>query len=162
MSDEKKKLSWREIDKLKDASGFAKVRRKYERKEGFSGSENKKAKEKYLKELEKLFSGKSNREKEEFLKKIHLAVGKKDFKKMVLEFYRKFGLPESARDLLLFLNVEEKELITKILEKIKENFSGFSMQERQGLIAKLKSLGLSLKDEMLSYKIEKLLKELSV
>ncbi|MFN3406248.1 MAG: hypothetical protein ACK40E_00745, partial [Caldimicrobium sp.] len=147
---------------LKDASGFAKLRRKYERKESASERENKKAKEKYLKELEKLFSVKNNGEKEEFLKKIHLAVGKKDFKKLVLEFYQKFGLPESARDLLLFLNIEEKELIMSILEKIKKNFSEYSLQERQGLIAKLKSLGLSLKDEMLSYKIEKLLKELNI
>ncbi|MFN3504855.1 MAG: hypothetical protein ACK4Y7_01415 [Caldimicrobium sp.] len=160
MADDKKKLSWREIDKLKDASGLAKLRRKYERKEGISEKENKKAKEKYLKELEKLFSSKNNGEKEEFLRKIHLTVGKKDFKKLVLEFYQKFGLPESARDLLLFLNVEEKELIVNILEKIKDKFSEFSLQERQGIIAKLKSLGLSLKDEMLSYKIEKVLKEL--
>lgn len=161
MADERKKLSWREIDKLKDASGLTKLRRKLEKKEKTAPKEDKKAKERYMKELEKLFSSKNDTGKEEFLKKIHQSVGKKDFKKLVLEFYHKFGLPDSARDLLLFLDVDEKELFLNILEKIKEKFSEFNLQERQGLIAKLKSLSMSLKDDLLSFRIERLLKELT-
>ncbi|MFN3921284.1 MAG: hypothetical protein ACK4K4_02660 [Caldimicrobium sp.] len=161
MSEERKKLSWREIDKLKDASGLTKLRRKFEKQDKTNHREDKKAKERYIKELEKLFSTKSDGEKEEYLEKIHQAVGKKDFKKLVLEFYQKFGLPDKARDLLLFLDVDEKELILSILEKIKENFSEFTFQERQGLLAKLRSLGMSLKDDFLSFKIERLLKELT-
>ncbi|MFN4132595.1 MAG: hypothetical protein ACK4GE_05915 [Caldimicrobium sp.] len=161
MAEEKKKLSWREIDKLKDASGLTKLRRKLEKQDKTNPREDKRAKERYIKELEKLFSTKSDGEKEEYLEKIHQAVGKKDFKKLVLEFYKKFGLPDKARDLLLFLDVDEKELILSILEKIKENFSEFTFQERQGLLAKLRSLGMSLKDDFLAFKIERILKELT-
>ncbi len=162
MTEERKKRSWREIDKLKDASGLSKLRKKREKEEKTSPTEDKKIKDKYLKELEKLFSSKNDTEKEERLKKLHHLVGKREFKKLVLEFYEKFGLPDEARDLLLFLDIDEKELLLKVLDKIKDNFSNYNLQERQGMIAKLKSLSLSLKDEILSFKVEKLLKELAL
>lgn len=41
MADERKKLSWREIDKLKDASGLTKLRRKLEKKEKTAPKEDK-------------------------------------------------------------------------------------------------------------------------
>ncbi len=161
MSDEKKRLSWREIDKLKDSSGLAKLRRKLEREEKSSIREDKKAKEKYLKELEKLFSGKENGEKEEFLKRLHQSTGKKDFQKLLLEFYEKFGLPDTARDLMLFLDASNKDIIYQTLEKIKEKFTEFNLSEKQGIFAKLKTLKLSTKDEVVAFKTEKLLRELS-
>ncbi|MEZ0344276.1 MAG: hypothetical protein ABWJ99_05700 [Caldimicrobium sp.] len=161
MSEERRKLSWREIDKLKDSSGLAKLRRKLEKGERTPLKEDKKAKERYLKELEKLFSGKGNGEKEDFLNKLHQSTGKRDFQKLLLEFYKKFGLPDSARDLILFLNAESKEILYQTLEKIKERFSEFNLSEKQGIFAKLKALQLSTKDEALAYKTEKLLKELS-
>ncbi len=162
MSDERKKLSWREIDKLKDASGLAKLRRKVEKGEAHRKVEDKKSRERYLKELDKLFSGKDNSEKEEYLKKLHLSLGKRDFKRMLLEFYQRFGLPEEPRDLLLFLDTDEREVFLKTCEKIKEDFDKFSLPEKQGLLSKLKSLRLSLRDEVLSFKLEKLLKELAL
>jgi len=158
---ERKKLSWREIDKLKDASGLAKLRRKLEREEKSPVKEDKKAKERYLKELEKLFSGKTDGEREEFLKKLHLSYGKKDFQKLLLEFYQKFGLPDEARDLMLFLDAEERELLLKTFEKIKERFPSYNLSDKQSLYAKLRTLMFSTKDETLSFKVERLLKELS-
>ncbi len=162
MSEEKKKLSWREIDKLKDSSGFSKLRRKRERQETyFSIPEEKRDKEKYLKELEKLFSKKEDKEKEVLLKKIHNAIGKKDFQKFLLEFYEKYGLPEEGRDLLVFLDTHNKEILEKILEKIKENFKSFSWTEKQGLLAKLRALRLSLKEDLLILRLERLLQEIT-
>lgn len=158
---EKKKLSWREIDKLKDASGLAKLRRKLEKREGTTPTEDKKLKERYLKELDKLFH-KRDVEKEEWLKKLHQAVGKKDFQKIALLFYEKFGLPEEGRDLIPFFDVEAREIVLKVLEKIKENFAKFSYTEKQAILAKLKAINLSTKDEFLAYKSEKLLKELTL
>lgn len=162
VGDDRRKLSWREIDKLKDSSGLAKLRRKLEREERPSSREDKKAKERYLKELEKLFSGKGNGEKEEFLKKLHQSAGKRDFQKLLVEFYEKFGLPESARDLMLFLDAQSREILFQTLEKIRERFAEFNLSEKQGIFAKLKALQLSTKDEALAFKTEKLLKELSL
>lgn len=160
---EDNKLSWREIDKLKETSGFSKVRRKLEKeKRATLGlKEDKRAKERYLKELEKLFSSKNDLEKEDFLKKLHQSVGKREFKKLLKEFYNKFGLPDKARDLLLFLEMEEREVFLKTLEKIKEKYSEFNQQDRQGIISKLRSLVISIRDDFLSYRIEKLIKEIS-
>ncbi len=162
MSEERRKLSWREIDKLKDASGLSKLRRKLEKEERIPIKEDKKTKERYLKELEKLFSGKENGEKEEFLNKLHQSAGKRDFQKLLLEFYKKFGLPDSARDLILFLDAENKEILYQTFEKIKERFSEFSLSEKHGIFAKLKALQLGTKDETLAYKAERLLRELSL
>ncbi|BAU24005.1 hypothetical protein THC_1645 [Caldimicrobium thiodismutans] len=162
MSDERKKLSWREIDKLKDSSGLSKLRKKMEQSRSHRSVEDKKSKERYLKELDKLFTGKEVSEKEEYLKKLHLSVGRRDFQKMLHDFYQRFGLPDEPRDLLLFLDAGEREIFFGACEKIRENFGNFSLSEKQSLIAKLKSLKLSLRDETLSYKVEKLLKELSL
>lgn len=161
MSDERRKLSWREIDKLKDSSGLAKIRKKIEKEERTPLKEDKRAKERYIKELEKLFSGRGNEEKDNFLNKLHQSIGKRDFQKLLLEFYEKFGLPDSARDLMLFLDAESKEILYPTFEKIKEKFSEFNLPEKQGILVKLKALQLSTKDEALAYKTEKLLKELS-
>lgn len=161
MSEEKKRLSWREIDKLKDASGLAKLRRKRERESlSVRQSEDKRIKERYLKELEKLFT-KDDSEREELLKKLHQSVGKKDFKKIALLFYEKFGLPEDARDLLPFFDLEEREILMKLLEKVRERFLQFNTFERQALISRMKTLQLSTRDEFLAYKCEKLLRELT-
>ncbi len=161
MAEERKKLSWREIDKLKDASGLAKLRKKREKETSSERySEDRKAKERYLKELEKLFS-KEDSEKEELLKKLHQTVGKKDFKKVALLFYEKFGFPDTARDLLPFFDVEEREILVKLLEKVKERFLEFNPFERQALISRLKTLQFSTRDEYLAYRCEKLLRELT-
>lgn len=159
MPEEKKRLSWREIDRLKDASGLAKLRRKMEKKEGSSPKEEKKIKERYLRELEKLFN-KNNSEKEELLVKLHQAVGKKEFKKLLYMFYEKYGLPEGGRDLILFLESNERELMLKAIEKIREIFPQLTLLERETLLAKLKTIPLSTKDEILAYKVEKLLRDL--
>lgn len=161
MADNKKKLSWREIDKLKDSSGLAKLRRKVEKKERTSPREEKKIKERYLKELDKLFS-REDHEREEWLKRLHQTVGKREFKKLILSFYEKFGLPDEGRDLILFFECEEKELIIKALNKVKENFHKFSAFERQSIVAKLKTMQLSTKDELLAYQLEKAMKELAL
>jgi len=59
MADDRKKLSWREIDKLKDQSGLAKLRKKREKAEKAESPLLDETKKKsYLKELEKLFQGK--------------------------------------------------------------------------------------------------------
>lgn len=161
MSDERKKLSWREIDKLKDASGLAKLRRKRERETSPSRqAEDRRVKERYLKELEKLFS-REDSEREELLKRLHQSVGKKDFKKLALLFYEKFGFPDEARDLLPFFDIEEREILMKLLDKVRERFLQFNPFERQALISRMKTLQLSTRDEYLAYKCEKLLKELT-
>ena len=161
MSEERKKLSWREIDKLKDQSGLAKIRRKREKKEGLEDhflDENKK--KSYLKELEKLFQGKISKEKEEALKKLYQSAGKKDFKKLALEFIERFGIPDNVPALLLFLDSKEKELVLKAIEFIKDNFSLFSKDDLQALIAKLKTLRYTITDPVVSFRLEKVLKEL--
>lgn len=62
--------------------------------------------------------------------------------------------------LLLFLDSKEKELILKTLQFIKENFSLFSKEDLEALVTKLKTLRYTVADPAVSFKVEKVLKEL--
>jgi len=160
--DGKRKLSWREIDKLKDQSGFSKIRKKLERKEKGPQKEDSKAKEKYLKELEKLFVDKKELEKQNFIENLHKSYGTKNFKKLAKEFAEKYGIPDDWRTLLLFLDLDERKLVLSALEKIKEDFPNRNISEKQGILSKLKTLALTSKDEIIGFKVEKILKELTL
>lgn len=161
MADDRKKLSWREVDKLKDQSGLAKLRKKREKAERTESPLLDETKKKsYLKELEKLFQEKTSKEKEEALKRLHQRAGQRDFKKLALEFVEKFGIPTDAMTLLVFLDSKEKELILRIIEFIKENFSLFSKEDLDALISKLKTLRYTVTDPAVAFKVEKVLKEL--
>ncbi len=161
MAEDRKKLSWREVDKLKDQSGLAKLRKKREKAERTESPLLDETKKKsYLKELEKLFQEKTSKEKEEALKRLHQRAGQRDFKKLALEFVEKFGIPTDAMTLLLFLDSKEKELILRVIEFIKENFSLFSKEDLEALISKLKTLRYTVTDPAVAFKVEKVLKEL--
>ncbi|MBO8143270.1 MAG: hypothetical protein H0Z16_01605 [Thermodesulfobacterium sp.] len=160
--DSKRKLSWREIDKLKDQSGFSKIRKKLERKEKSLPKEDPKAKEKYLKELEKLFIDKKELEKQNFIENLHKSYGTKNFKKLAKEFVEKYGIPDDWRTLLLFLDLDERKLVLSALEKLKEDFPNRNISEKQGILSKLKTVALTSKDEIIGFKVEKLLKELTL
>lgn len=161
MAEDRKKLSWREVDKLKDQSGLAKLRKKREKAERTESPLLDETKKKsYLKELEKLFQEKTSKEKEEALKRLHQRAGQRDFKKLALEFVEKFGIPTDAMTLLLFLDSKEKELILRVIEFIKENFSLFSKEDLDALISKLKTLRYTVTDPAVAFKVEKVLKEL--
>jgi hypothetical protein len=160
--DERRRLSWREIDKLKDQSGFSKIRKKMERAGKFAYKEDPKAKERYLKELEKLFANKEDVEKQAFLENLHKNYGTRNFKKLAKEFVEKYGIPDDWRTLILFLDLDDKNLVLSALEKLKEDFPNRSISEKQGIISKLKTIALTSKDETIGFKVERVLKELSL
>ncbi|NPA40389.1 MAG: hypothetical protein GXO57_08110 [Thermodesulfobacteria bacterium] len=159
--DGRRRLSWREIDRLKDQSGLSRIRKKLERENRNSYREDPRAKERYLKELEKLFTDKKELEKQNFLEKLHKSYGSKSFKKLAKEYIEKYGIPEDWSTLMLFLDLEEKDVVFSVLEKIKEEFPKRSFSEKQGIISKLKTIALSAKDESIGFRVERLLKELS-
>jgi len=160
--DSKRKLSWREIDKLKDQSGFSKIRKKLERSEKSVCKEDPKAKEKYLKKLEKLFVNKEELEKQTFIENLHKSYGTKNFKKLAKEFVEKYGIPDDWRTLLLFLDLDDRKLVISALEKLKNDFPNRNISEKQGILSKLKTLALTSKDEIIGFKVEKTLKELTL
>ncbi len=145
-----RKLSWREIDRLKDQSGFSRIRRKYS---------NPKAKERYLKELNKLFKGKEE-EKEKALEELKKAHGTKGFKKAVKKYLSNYGVPNDPWVILLMLDVEDKNLLLELLSAVKDRIEIFKNGAKKQLISRLKALALSSSDEIVGYRAEKLLKEL--
>jgi len=155
-----RRLSWREIDRLKDQSGFSRIKRKMERENSSQLYSDPKAKKRYLKELDRLFKSKEDQEREKALTALQKAHGTRTFKKTVKEYIEKYGIPEEPQILLLLLDVEDKKLLLRILDALKERFSSFENGAKQQLISRLKALALSVTDEVVGYKVEKLLKEL--
>ncbi len=154
-----RRLSWREIDKLKDQSGFSRIRRKMEREKTSSVYSDPRAKERYLKELNKLFKGKEQ-EKEKALEELKKAYGTKNFKKAVKKYLAEYGIPDDPWVLLLMLDVEDKKLLLELLSAVKDKIEIFEDGAKKQLISRLKALSLSAIDEMVGYRAEKLLKEL--
>jgi len=155
---QEKKLSWREIDRLKSKSGFSRIRKKYEKEERQITSSI--VKDRYLKELEKLFKNKEEKQKEEAILQLKKAYGTKRFTKEVKKYLKEYGIPEDPSLLLLMLEVNEKDVLLEVFSGIKKNIELFKKdgEVKNQLISRLKAFSFSASDEIIAYNAEKLLK----
>ena len=158
-----KRPSWREIDRRRDRGLYTRLREKREREEGpKSVNRSPWLKEKYLKEVEKLFSGKKGQpEHEKALKRLKNAYGTRRFTKVAREYVKAYGLPEDWNTLLLLLEAKDEGVVCETMEALARLTSKKSLLERQGFRAKLKTLSLTSENEKIKQTAKKLLEELS-
>ncbi|RUM89068.1 MAG: hypothetical protein DSZ24_02180 [Thermodesulfatator sp.] len=159
---DRRRPSWREIDRRRDRSGYARVREKVEKEGPDKALERSRwLKEKYLKEVEKLFSGKkASPEQEKALKKLKNAYGTKRFTRVAREYVEAYGLPEEWNLLLLLLEAQDEDLVCRTLEFLKEQAAEKSPLERQGFLAKVRSLTLISENPRVKGCAEKILAEM--
>ncbi|QJA05375.1 hypothetical protein FVE67_00585 [Thermosulfurimonas marina] len=159
---DRRRPSWRELDRRRDRSGYARVREKQEKESpGKTIERSSWLKGKYLKEVEKLFSGKKGSpEHEKALKKLKNAYGTKRFTRVAREYVENYGLPEDWNTLLLLLEAEDEELVCQALEDLKAQAGEKSPLERQGFIAKVRSLTLISESPRIKTCAEKILSEM--
>ncbi len=150
-----RKLSWREIDRLRDKGGFARIRQKREKEQ----PQNPEEKRRYLKALNELFKSKEEKEKEEAEKNLFKAYNTSRFKREVKSFIEKYGVPEKIDTLLMCLETKDKEIVKKCLKKLEELSSCFDEKEKEKIKSRLKVFLFSL-DELLALEIQKFLKKL--
>ncbi len=153
--------SWREIDRRRDRSPHTRLREKHER-QGLEKTLARSSwlKEKYLREVEKLFSGKKGTpEHEKALKKLQNAYGTRRFTKVARDYVREYGLPEDWSTLLLLLEVSDENLICETLESLRRLAPERSPIERQGFLAKVRSLLLVTESARVRACAEKILAE---
>lgn len=158
-----KRPSWREIDRLRDRSLHARLREKRER-ETVQKSIDRSAwlKEKYLKEVEKLFAGKKGKpEHEKALKRLKNAYGTQRFTKVAREYVKAYGLPEDWNTLLLLLEARDETIVCEAMEALAKVAPEKGPLERQGFQAKVRTLNLMSENEKIKRTARKILEELS-
>ncbi|HIC91037.1 MAG TPA: hypothetical protein EYP21_03035 [Syntrophaceae bacterium] len=155
--DERERLSWREIDRLKDRSRHV-TREKGYRKKSFPSEW---AKRQFLKQAEKLFTGKKGSEEHKVAHNaIHKYYGSGKFQGAVKRYLNQYGLPDDWDTLLLVLDYKDKETVKKALYALKEMYGARSPLEKQGLKGKIETLALTVKDNELRELAEGILDEL--
>jgi len=143
--DERERPSWREIDRLKDRSPHTR-RRERSQTEVEKALKSKWLKERYLKEVEKLFAGKKGtKEHEKALAQVHKTYGTNRFHKAVRNYVKEYGFPEDWGTLILFLDHRDTEIVCQALTALKELYPEKGRVERQGFISKVRILSMTAK-----------------
>ena len=154
------KPSWSERDKRKDRSQHV-SRDKPE----FSGKPSVKqewAKKQYLKDIEKLFSGKKEETEEQknARKNLSYLYGSSKFNNLVVDYVKKYGLPNDWGTLILILDHRDKKIVMKTLTTLRETIDESSTAEREGFKSKVKILAMTAEDSALQELAEEIVEEL--
>jgi hypothetical protein len=156
--DEREKLSWREIDKLRDRSRHVSGERK-----GFQERtlRSEWAKKQHLREAEKFFQGKKGTAAyKEAHTALHEKYGSPDFQEAAKNFLQQFGLPDEWGSLLLILDFHEGKWVKEALGAMKIMYQKRSLIEQRGFKGKLKVLVMTTRDKGMRQECEKILAKL--
>ncbi len=158
--DRENRLSWSEIDKLKDRSKHAgREKTEFTRK---SSAQEEWAKKQYMKELDKLFSGKKEESEEQ--KKARLTIGQhygsSKFNSVVSRYVKKYGIPADWSTLILLLDHRDVNIVMESLQKLRNLVHEGSTAERDGFKSKVKILAMTTDSEELQELTEEILEEL--
>jgi len=152
--------SWREIDRLRDRSPHT---RRRERSESHleKALRSKWLKERYLKEVEKFFSGKKGSEEhEKALKAIHRAYGTNRFNRAVKKYIEEYGLPEDWGTLILLLDHKDPGIVCQALEALKNLYPQKGLVEQQGFVSKTRVLAMTARQEEVREAAQSILEEI--
>ena len=113
--DKNDKLSWSEIDKIKDRSKHTSQEKRAIKKNQTVREDW--AKKQYMKEIEKLFSGEKEETEEQKKARTALAqrYGSSKFNSDVDQYVKKFGMPHDWGTLMLMLDLRSVAMVTKTL-----------------------------------------------
>jgi len=156
--DDREKLSWREIDNLRNrsrhVSGDSKSYRERTLKTDW-------ARKQHLREAEKFFQGKKG---SETYKKAHAALHEKygtaEFHEALSQFIQEFGIPDDWGTLLLILDTTNPEWIKQALAVMKERVPKKGLLEQKGFKGKVKVIASTTKDRGLQEECDKILETL--
>jgi hypothetical protein len=156
--DEREKLSWREIDKLRDRSRHVSGERKSFPERTLRSEW---AKKQHLREAEKFFQGKKGTAA---YKGAHTALhekyGSPDFQEAAKNFLQQFGLPDEWGSLLLVLDYHEPKWVKEALGEMKAMYEKRSLIEQRGFKGKVRVLAMTTGDKGVRQECEKILADL--
>ena len=156
--DDREKLSWREIDKMRDHSRHVSREPKSYRERSLRSEW---AKKQHLKEAEKFFLGKKGTEEyKKAYASLHDKYGAPGFEEAAKKFIQEFGPPDDWGTLILLLDAKDPALVQAVLPPLKEIYGKRSPIEQKGLKGKLKILVITAKEKALRDEAEKMLQDL--
>lgn len=154
---EREKLSWREIDQLRDRSRHVDRGPKSLRERTLRSDW---AKKQHLREAEKFFLGKKGSEAYKAAHSaLHEKYGTPHFSKAVKDFLVQFGLPDDWGTLLLLLDDPDPKVVRDSLLALKPMVHKRSLIEQRGFQGKVRTLAAIAKDPALRAECEKILDE---
>jgi len=155
--EEREKLSWREIDKLKDQSKHVSREKPYYRKSRRSEW----ALKQYRKEAEKLLMGKKGSDKYiRACNEIHDRHGTPKFNSVVKKFIEEYGLPDDWDTLFLLLDYKDTDTVIEVLSRLVKTYRERSLTEIQGFKAKLEIMEMTSKNKKLKKAVQAVLEQL--
>ena len=154
------KLSWSDIDKLKDRSKHA-SREKSDIKKKQTVREEW-AKKQYMKEIEKLFSGEKEETEDQKQAQTLIAkhYGSSKFNSAVDQYVKKYGMPHEWGTLMLMLDHKNIGTVTKALEVLRKKMHEGSEAEREGFKSKVKIIAMTADNDGLQELAEEIVEEL--
>ena len=154
---EREKLSWREIDQLRDRSRHVDRREKSYRERTLRSDWSRKQ---HLREAEKFFQGKKGTEAYRKAEgAIHKYYGTPHFPKAVNEFLAQFGLPDEWGTLLLLLDHPDPKVAKEALGALIPLVEKRSLIEQKGFRGKVRTLAAITPDPTLRTECEKILSD---
>ncbi len=156
--DDREKLSWREIDNLRNRSRHVDRDSQSYRERTLKTDW---ARKQHLREAEKFFQGKKG---SEGYKKARAVLDEKygtpEFPEALSLFIQEFGIPDDWGTLLLILDTTNPEWIKQALTVMKELVPKKGLLEQKGFKGKVKVIASTTKDRRLREECEKILETL--
>jgi hypothetical protein len=153
--DDREKLSWREIDKMRDHSRHVSGEPKSFRERSLRSDW---AKKQHLKEAEKFFLGKKGTDEyKKAYAALHDKYGSPGFEEAAKKFIQEFGPPDDWGTLILILDAKDPAVAREALAPLKGLYEKRSPIEQKGLKGKLKILAITARDKNLREEVEKML-----
>jgi hypothetical protein len=156
--DDREKLSWREIDKMRDHSRHVSREPRSYRERSLRSDW---AKKQHLREAEKFFQGQKGSEKyKKAYTALHDKYGTPRFEEAAKKFIHEFGPPDDWGTLILLLDAKDPDLAKAALGPLKGLYQKRSPIEQKGLKGKLKVLAMTTRDKNLREETAKMLEGL--
>jgi hypothetical protein len=156
--DEREKLSWREIDRMRDHSRHVDGGRKSYQERTLRSDW---AKKQHLREAEKFFQGRKGTDAYKAADTaLHEKYGTPDFQEAAKNFLQQFGLPDEWGSLLLILDFHDPKWVKDALAALKGMYPKRSLLDQKGFKGKVKILVTTTTDKAVRLEGEKILEEL--
>lgn len=129
--DDDERPDWRELDRRRDRSTF------YGRQEKGAGKKKEAPKDRWQQgrvkdALDRLFKGeKGTPEHDKLYARLHNAYGSDAFPKQAEKYVAKYGLPDDAATLILFLDLKDIDVCNGTLDKLLAIYNGLQPRQKE-------------------------------
>ncbi|MCK9226647.1 MAG: hypothetical protein PHT96_14720 [Syntrophorhabdaceae bacterium] len=135
--DDDERPDWREMDRRRDRSTF------YGRQEKGAGKKKEAPKDRWQQgrvkdALGRLFKGdKGTPEHDKLYARLHNAYGSEAFAKQAEKYMAKFGLPDDAATLILFMDLKDADVCNATLNKLLDIYPTLQLRQQEDVRRKI-------------------------